>query len=129
LNSPIDVRLLIDAHALLWFLVGDRRLSIAARKAIEEASEAYVSAVSIWELSIKEAAGRVVAPDVIDRLGELGFIHLAIEWEHAWAAGRLPNIHRDPFDRMLVAQAIVERLTIVSRDADIARYGVPVVRA
>jgi PIN domain nuclease of toxin-antitoxin system len=123
------VRLLVDTHALLWFLAGDRRLSVAARHAIRDASQAYVSAVTIWEISIKRAAGRLIAPDLTDRLDDLGFTPLAIEWAHASVAGLLAPLHGDPFDRMLVAQATVERLTITTRDADIARYDVPVIPA
>jgi PIN domain nuclease of toxin-antitoxin system len=81
-------------------------------------------------MAVKVARGRLEAPsDFPDRLLDFGMLQLALEWEHARVAGGLPRHHRDPFDRMLVAQAIVERLTIVTRDEDIARYPVPVIAA
>jgi PIN domain nuclease of toxin-antitoxin system len=124
------VNLLLDTHAVLWFLAGSDRLGEAARTAITSADRAYVSAATIWELSVKAAQGRLEAPsDFTNRLLEQGMLPLALEWEHARVAGGLPMHHRDPFDRMLVAQAIVERLTIVTRDADIPRYPVPVIPA
>jgi PIN domain nuclease of toxin-antitoxin system len=123
------VRLLVDTHALLWFLAGNREIGRDARRAIERAESAYVSAVTIWEIAMKRAAGRLIAPVLLDRLTESGFAPLAIEWEHAEVAGSLPHHHRDPFDRMLVAQATVERLTIVTRDRAIALYDVPILAA
>ena len=85
-----------------------------------------MSSASIWELSVKHAAGRLVAPDDLAAdLRELGFVELALGWEHARVAATLPMHHSDPFDRMLVAQAIVEGLTIVTRDPMIVRYRVP----
>ena len=124
------MNLLLDTHAILWFLAGSDRLREDARKAITTAERAHVSAATIWELSVKAARGRLEAPvDFTNRLLEQGMLPLPLEWEHARVAGGLPMHHRDPFDRMLVAQAIVERLTIVTRDADIARYPVPVIPA
>ena len=124
------MNLLLDTHAVLWFLAGIDRLCAEARTAITTAERAYVSAATIWELSVKVARGRIEAPpDFTNRLLKNGMLPLALEWEHARVAGGLPMLHRDPFDRMLVAQAIVERLTIVTRDADIARYPVPVIPA
>jgi len=124
------VNLLLDTHAVVWFLDGSDKLRGEARAAIESAERVYVSAATIWEMAVKVASGRLVAPfDFPDRLLDLGMLQLALEWEHARVAGGLPLHHRDPFDRMLVAQAIVERLTIVTRDADIGRYPVPVLAA
>ena len=124
------MNLLLDTHAVLWFVAGAAELRSAARDAIETADRTYVSSASIWELAVKQARGRLLAPDNLPgRLLELGFIELALGWEHARVAGELPLHHRDPFDRMLVAQAIVERLTIVTRDDMIGRYGVPVIAA
>jgi PIN domain nuclease of toxin-antitoxin system len=109
---------------------GSPELRREARTAIESADRAYVSSATIWEMAVKVARGRLEAPpDFPDRLLDLGILQLALEWEHARVAGGLPRHHRDPFDRMLVAQAIVERLTIVTRDDDIARYPVPVIVA
>ena len=124
------MNLLLDTHAVLWFVAGAAELRSAARDAIETADRTYVSSASIWELAVKHALGRLLAPDNLpERLRDLGFIELALGWEHARVAGELPLHHRDPFDRMLVAQAIVERLTIVTRDDMIGRYGVPIIAA
>ena len=124
------MNLLLDTHAVIWFLEGSDRMRPEARAAIESAEQVYVSSATIWEMAIKVARGRLEAPaDFPDRLLDLGMLQLALEWEHARVAGGLPLHHRDPFDRMLVAQAIVERLTIVTRDEDIARYPVPVLTA
>jgi len=122
--------LLLDTHAVLWFLGGRDELRREARDAIESADRVYVSAASIWEMATKVARGRLDAPsDFAHRLVDLGMLQLALEWEHARVAGGLPLHHRDPFDRMLVAQAIVERLTIVTRDEAIGLYPVPVIAA
>jgi PIN domain nuclease of toxin-antitoxin system len=124
------VNLLLDTHAGIWFLEGNAELRPEARSAIETADRVYVSSATIWEMALKVARGRLEAPpDFPDRLLDLGMQQLALEWEHARVAGGLPLHHRDPFDRMLVAQAIVERLTIVTRDGAIARYPVPVLAA
>jgi PIN domain nuclease of toxin-antitoxin system len=124
------VNLLLDTHAAIWFLEGNPELRQGARDAIETADRVYVSSATIWEMAVKVARGRLEAPrDFPDRLLELGMLQLALEWEHARVAGGLPLHHRDPFDRMLVAQAIVERLTIVTRDQAMARYPVPVIAA
>jgi PIN domain nuclease of toxin-antitoxin system len=123
------VSILLDSNVVIWLLAGSR-LTPAAANAIETAERVYVSAASIWELAVKVAAGRLRAPaDLPHRLIDLGVRPLALEWEHARVAGDLPRLHRDPFDRMLIAQAIVEHLTIVTRDADIPRYPVPVIVA
>ena len=124
------MNLLLDTHAVIWFLGGRDELRREARDAIETADRVYVSAASIWEMATKMARGRLEAPpDFPHRLTDLGMLPLALEWEHARVAGGLPLHHRDPFDRMLVAQAIVERLTIVTRDEAIGRYPVPVIVA
>ena len=124
------MNLLLDTHAAIWFLEGNPELRHPARSAIETADRVYVSSATIWEMALKVARGRLEAPhDFPDRLLDLGMLQLAREWEHARVAGGLPLHHRDPFDRMLVAQAIVERLTIVTRNEAIARYPVPVLTA
>ena len=124
------MNLLLDTHAVVWFLEGSDKLRSQARTAIESAERVYVSSATIWEMAVKVSRGRLEAPsDFPDRLLDLGMLQLALEWEHARVAGGLPLHHRDPFDRILVAQAIVERLTIVTRDEEIARYPVPVIAA
>ncbi len=120
------MRLLLDTHALLWAAEG--RLATAARRAIEEtAEEVLVSSATVWEIEIKRALGRIRAPEgVAELVDESGFERLAIGFEHAREAGRLPPHHGDPFDRVLVAQARVERLTLATGDERIRRYDVPV---
>ena len=125
------MRLLLDTSTLLWWLDDDRKLGAAARAAIASPdNEVYVSAASAWEISVKRASGKLEAPfDVADALERSFFIELPIEVAHAMAAGELPSHHKDPFDRMLVAQARVEGLTLVAHDAGIARYDVELLDA
>lgn len=125
------MRLLLDAHALLWFAGSPDELAQPARQAIVDASEVNVSAASLWEISTKLTLGKLDS-DVDDIPGELerwGVGTVPVTAVHAWAAGALPFHHRDPFDRMLVAQAQLEGLTIVTRDPQIARYQVAVLAA
>ncbi len=119
-------RLLLDTHALLWALDDDDALDEAARNAIvDPRNDVFVSAISIWEISIKRSLGKLKAPgDLISAVEASGFQELAVTFVHADHAGNLPPHHRDPFDRMLVAQAQVEGLTIVTHDRVIAKYGV-----
>jgi len=124
------VRLLLDTHTLVWWLADDGRLDAAARRAIARTAHVAVSAVSVWEIAIKRAIGGITAPDdLVAELARSEFVPLPVTFAHAHRIGELPAHHRDPFDRMLVAQATVERLTIVTNDADIARYRVPVLAA
>jgi len=125
------MRLLLDTHAVLWWLAGGDALSVAAREAIESAeSVVHVSAASAWEMSIKRAKGRLDSPtDLGDAIDANGFQELPISVEHAQTAGALPPHHADPFDRVLIAQAQVEGLTIVTRDNAFAVYGVPLLLA
>lgn len=119
---------LADTHALLWWLSDDPRLSARAR-AFMAAGEAavYFSAASIWEAEIKAAAGKLVMrEDVLEALETDGFLELPIAARHAREAARLPLLHRDPFDRMIAAQARLERLTVITADGRIADYGADV---
>ncbi len=117
------MRLLLDTHALIWAMNGDRRLGAAARSAIAlRENEVFVSAASIWEASIKFHLGRF--PDatlLLDNPGKIlltmGFVSIPISIEHARLAGSIGSTHRDPFDRMLAAQARLEGLTLASADA------------
>lgn len=124
-------RLLLDTHVYLWWLSDDERLGEQTRKLImDERNEVYVSAVTGWEISIKRAMGKLKAPDNLDVLvEEAGFMHLPVTFFHGEQAGSLPAHHRDPFDRMLVAQAQAEGLTILTVDKHIPLYGVRTVSA
>ena len=123
--------LLLDTHALLWWLDDSPELSPAARDAIAAADvPVFVSAVSIWEVVIKESLGKlIVPPEFRETVEREPFHHLPVSADHAWAVEQLPPLHRDPFDRMLVAQCAVEGLTLVSRDATLTRYGIQVLGA
>ena len=120
------MRLLLDTHALLWWLA-DEGLNAPAREAIADpANLVAVSAASAWEISIKKTLGKLTAPDDLEhQVQEGGFVALPISLAHGVAAGRLPRHHEDPFDRMLIAQAMAEGLTIVTRDKHFDAYGVP----
>ena len=124
-------RLLLDTHAFLWWLADDPQLGTNARQLIEEGSNiVYISAVSAWEISIKKSLGKLEAPDDLGQiLGQEGFEELPITFFHGERAGELPPIHRDPFDRMLVAQAQAEGLDIVTRDENIPKYGIKTIAA
>ena len=123
------MRLLLDTHVLIWWDAG-RRLSAAARTAIRDAEEVYVSAASAWEIAIKASLGKIVSSrSVAQATAECGFVELPVTFAHAEQLASLPALHRDPFDRLLVAQAIAEDLTVVTRDPAITRYQVPVITA
>lgn len=118
------MNLLLDTHVLIWWDEG-RRLSGAARRAIEAADSVYVSAASAWEVAIKIGLGRLrPARTVEEAADESGFLELPITFRHAQRVCGLPAHHRDPFDRLLVAQAEVEGLTLVTRDPVFERYAV-----
>ncbi len=124
------MRLLLDSHVLLWWLGEPHVLKKPAVRAITDpASQVWVSAASIWEIAIKKQLGKVKAPDSLAAIDQDNFLPLPVTHEHAWAAGALPRHHDDPFDRMLIAQAIAHDLAIVTRDASIARYDVKTLRA
>lgn len=120
------MRLLLDTHALIWALEGNRNLSVRARNAVADLqNEVLVSAVSAWEIAIKKTLGRLKAPaDLSDAVEEAGFVRRLVGFQDAAQLESLPAIHGDPFDRMLVAQAMVEGIPIVTKDPAIARYGV-----
>ncbi|MBK5222495.1 MAG: type II toxin-antitoxin system VapC family toxin [Acidimicrobiia bacterium] len=118
--------LLLDTHILLWWLAADPKLPWPAAAAISDgATLVAVSAASAWEIAIKRTAGRLEAPDdLADALAINDFDALSISLDHALAAGALPMHHADPFDRMLIAQAQVEGLTVVTVDSRFSDYDV-----
>ena len=126
------MRLLIDTHAFLWFMAGDARLSGRARRAIEDSDgEWWLSSASVWEMAIKSSLRRLTLPSgASDYFGDKvqrGLRILAIDWPVAAAVERLPMHHRDPFDRLIIAQAQAERLDVVTKDRVFRKYGVRVV--
>lgn len=120
------MRLLLDTHVLLWWLAGEP-LSASAHEAIADPlSEVWLSAGSVWEMSIKAGLGRLTMPTGLARvLASQGIEVLDVTLPHALEVGSLPPLHRDPFDRLLVAQARVQGLVLVTRDETIIRYDVP----
>jgi PIN domain nuclease of toxin-antitoxin system len=125
------VRLLLDTHTLLWWVFADPKLSRRARIAIDDNSEnqVFVSAASAWEIATKYRIGRLpnaraVAEDISGTLTEEGFNELPVSVRHAQRAGNLVGHHQDPFDRMLIAQAILDELTLVSNERVFDPYGV-----
>jgi len=123
-------RLLLDTHAFLWWLAGDERLSVDAREAIgEELDPIFVSAASVWEITTKHRLGKLpgasaIVSDLAGVIESQGFVGLPITIHHGQAAGALPGPHRDPFDRMLIAQAMLDDLVLVSNERGFGAYGV-----
>jgi PIN domain nuclease of toxin-antitoxin system len=124
------LRLLLDTHALLWWLA-DEELTPEARMLIADPENSVaVSAASAWEISVTRALGKLTAPDDLDKqILNSGFEPLAINFSHAMAAGQLPRHHDDPFDRMLIAQAQLEQMSIVTRDKRFGDYRVAITAA
>jgi len=124
------VRLLLDTHITLWMIVGDRRLPSRARMLVEdETNDLVVSVASLWEISIKFGLGRkgpnampVSGPDALAYVREAGYELLDVKPEHAIAVQNLPPLHADPFDRLIVAQALVEPLRLITHDKTVASY-------
>lgn len=120
------MRVLLDTHIVLWWLEDHPRLSRKIRKLVSDGNnQVLVSAVTLWEIAIKQALGKLTLPDdFFSRFPDAGFQELPITWEHARVAGSFPPHHSDPFDRMLAAQARVEKLTLVSTDSIFENYPV-----
>ncbi len=124
------MRILVDSHVALWWLEGNDSLGAQCHQLIEHADEAYFSVVTPWELGIKRALGKLTMPDgLAAELQSGGFVPLAISAEHAEHAPTLPAHHRDPFDRMLIAQAQLEALALVTADQILGAYDVELVDA
>jgi len=125
------VRLLIDSHALLWILGSPKQLSMRARSALgDPANQRFVSVAALWEIAIKVSAGKLHTPMALDEaVTRSAATPLAITIDHVKCVQTLPFHHRDPFDRMMIAQAMEEGLTIVTRDRHFPAYGVPILAA
>ena len=126
------MRVLLDTHIALWAVVGSKRLAPQARDAILDADEVFISAASIWEIAIKHGLGRgdmpISSAQALRAFSDAGYALLNIRPEHAVAVARLAAIHSDPFDRMLVAQALEEPLTLITRDALVASYSAAIMK-
>ncbi len=124
------MQLLLDTHALIWWLAGDESLSLPARAAIaDDSNTVFVSAASVWEITTEHRLGKLpgmaaIAADLEGAIAGQGFTGLPISLRHGQLAGALPGPHRDPFDRMLIAQAILDRLVLVSNESPFDAYGV-----
>jgi PIN domain nuclease of toxin-antitoxin system len=118
------MRLLLDTHVFIWCVDDDPKLSAAAWSTIETADAVYVSSASLWEATIKHHLGKLsIEPErLASAVAASGFLELPITQRHAVAVGRLLNLHRDPFDRMLLAQAISEPLHLLTADAQLVPY-------
>jgi PIN domain nuclease of toxin-antitoxin system len=124
------VRLLLDTHVVLWQLSGERDVASAAQEAIRSAQSLYVSAVSFADIGVKASAGKLDVPaDLLDHILRAGVKVLALSPEHGLGVARLPMHHRDPFDRLLVAQAQIGDLAIVTADEHIPLYDITCVSA
>lgn len=125
------MRVLIDSAALIWWFADDRRLGPAAADVIEDPStEAYVSVASAWEIEMKRASGKLRLDGAVPECLEAGLMYdLPVRLRHAVAAAALPMHHRDPFDRMLVAQALTEGLVLITPDEALRQYEVPLIDA
>lgn len=127
------MKTLLDSHVLIWFVTGNPRCSAAARRAIEAPDTVnFVSAASAWEIATKVRSGRWAEADIVVRdfgaaMAENGFSPLPVTIEHGRAAGLLEAEHRDPFDRMLAAQAMIDGLTLVTADPAFRSFDVPIV--
>lgn len=118
------MRLLLDTHLLLWAMQDSPALSVAAREHLRRADAVFVSAASLWEIAIKASLGKLEVDGVRleQKLTAAGFQQLPVNWSHTLKLRELPPLHRDPFDRMLVAQAMSEPLRLLTRDAGLAAY-------
>ncbi len=121
---------MLDTHALLWWLAGNESLSLAARTAISnEGNSVFVSAATTWEIATKHRIGKLpgvatIVTDLEGAIADQGFMEMPIGLRHGQVAGSLPGPHSDPFDRMLIAQAILEQLVLVSNEVPFDAYGV-----
>lgn len=121
------MRILLDTHVFIWAVTDDPRLTLSARRLIEEADSVYVSAASIWEIAIKSSIGKIDADaeEMARAIKGSGFVELSVSTVHAAQVAKLPllNDHKDPFDRLLVSQSMSEPLVLLSADPQVLAYG------
>ena len=126
------MRILLDTHIALWAVTGSSRLAPKAQAVILDAEEVFVSAASLWEIAIKHALGKgdlpVSSAQALDAFREAGYLLLDVKPGHVVQVERLSPIHKDPFDRLLVAQAMIEPLILVTHDAVVARYSAAIMQ-
>jgi PIN domain nuclease of toxin-antitoxin system len=118
------MRILLDTHIVLWALLDSNKLSKKAHKIIESASEVYISPVSLWEIAIKVNIGKLQV-DIIrikEKIFESNYIELPLKFDHIFGLNNLPDIHKDPFDRILIAQALSEPLKLITADVLVKKY-------
>lgn len=125
------MNILLDTHVLIWALENNPTLSDKARNSIVRASNiVFVSSASVWKIAIKKQLAKLESPDnLLEEIKLHRFTPLPINHDHAELAGKLPDIHKDPFDRMLIAQTIIEKLTLVTRDKLITKYNIKIIEA
>lgn len=124
------MRLLLDTHVLMWWAGGLRLEERATREIADADAEVFVSSISVWEAEVKTALGKLrLDGDLVQTVHEYGFTELPMTFAHGQTAGRLPLHHRDPFDRVLIAQAQLEQLVLVTRDAAFGAYDVALLAA
>jgi PIN domain nuclease of toxin-antitoxin system len=121
------VTYLLDTHVILWWLTDDPALGGATATLLDDAPDVFISTINVWEVAVKHALGKLDGPDdLAEQVRDSGFREVTVTSQHAITAARLPPIHRDPFDRILVAQARRHGLTLVTHDSMIQKYDVPV---
>lgn len=124
------MKYLLDTHTILWYATNDRRLAVEQYKAIESSqNQIFISHVSVWEIGIKSAIGKLKIENTVEsfvreKIEPYNFIFLPIELNHIFKATSLPLHHRDPFDRMLISQSIIENIPIISSDSTFDHYGI-----
>ncbi|GAA2949433.1 type II toxin-antitoxin system VapC family toxin [Streptomyces enissocaesilis] len=124
------MKLLLDTHVVLWWLNASPELSPALKDLLRTEPDVYISAATPWEIAIKHSLGKLDGTEnLAERVRDLQFMPLPITAAHGVRAGRLPSHHRDPFDRVLIAQAQMEELTLVTRDKSIPQYDVQIMAA
>ena len=118
------MNILLDTHVLIWALTNDPKISTEAREAIVDGKNlVFVSAATVWEITIKKASGKLSTPDnLLEEIGLHRFLELPVSFEHAQYVSTLPDFHKDPFDRIIIAQAKVEKLKLITADSIIAKY-------